>query len=163
MIHAGQEWARAKMITDHSKIDQNAGKLDHDSYNKDNETNWLNFNEIETNQELFDYYLGLIEIRKESPALRKALPNEVIFKVYIDPLHVTFSINGKSSGDSYDYFISLNANLTNSHEIHLPPGNWEIIVNDKKCDQNGIKTVQKEYNVLKSSGVVLRKLRVTTS
>lgn len=163
MIHAGQEWARAKLITDHTNKDQNVGKLDHDSYNKDNETNWLNFNEIETNQELFDYYLGLIEIRKESPALRKALSGEVIFKVYTDPLHITFSISGKSSGDSYDYFISLNANLTNSHAIHLPSGNWEIIVNEDECDLNGIKSVQKEYNVPKSSGVVLRKLRVTTS
>jgi len=151
------------LITDHTNKDQNVGKLDHDSYNKDNETNWLNFNEIETNQELFDYYLGLIEIRKESPALRKALSGEVIFKVYTDPLHITFSISGKSSGDSYDYFISLNANLTNSHAIHLPSGNWEIIVNEDECDLNGIKSVQKEYNVPKSSGVVLRKLRVTTS
>lgn len=163
MIHAGQEWARAKLITDHTGKDQNAGKLDHDSYNKDNETNWLNFNEISSNQELFDYYLALIELRKKSVALRKALPEEINFKVYTDPLHITFSISGESTKDSYDYFISLNGNTTKSHSIHLPPGSWEIVVNDKICDLNGIKSVQKEYNVLKSSGVVLRKLRVAIS
>ncbi|GAB5408900.1 MAG: hypothetical protein BalsKO_12650 [Balneolaceae bacterium] len=163
MIHAGQEWARAKVISDHTGRDKSTGKLDHDSYNKDNETNWLNFNEIESNQELFEYYLGLIELRKASPALRKASSEEIVFKVYTDPLHVTFSISGKNSQDSYDYFISLNANTTNSHAIHLPDGTWEVVANDKKCDLNGIKSVQKEYNVLKSSGVVLRKLRVTTS
>lgn len=163
MIHAGQEWARAKVITDHTGKDKNAGKLDHDSYNKDNETNWLNFNEIKTNQELFEYYVGLIELRKKSPALKKALPEEIIFKVYTDPLHVTFSISGENSNDSYDYFISLNANTTKSHSIHLPEGTWELVANDKLCALNGIKRVQNEYSVLKSSGVILRKLRVTTS
>lgn len=163
MIHAGQEWARAKVITDHTEKDQNAGKLDHDSYNKDNETNWLNFNEINLNKELFEYYTCLIALRKKSPALRKAQPKDIIFKVYTDPLHITFSIEGKSSDDKYDYFISLNANTTHSHSIDLPKGTWELVVNDKKCDLKGIKSTQKKYNVPNSSGVVFRKLRVSTS
>ncbi len=163
MIHAGQEWARAKVTTDHSGKDPNAGKLDHDSYNKDNETNWLNFNEIKLNQELYNYYLGLIELRKSSPALRRAIPEEIVFKVYKDPLHITFSIEGTSSGDSYNYFISLNANPHSEHEIHLPYGSWEVVVNEKECDPTGINRVQKIYNVPTSSGVVLRKLRVSNS
>ncbi len=163
MIHAGQEWARSKVITDHTGKDQNAGKLDHDSYNKDNETNWLNFNEIKLNQDLYNYYLSLIEMRKLSPALRKAEPDEIIFKVYQDPLHITFSIDGTSSGDSYDYFISLNANINSDHEIDLPKGSWEVVANEKECDSNGIIQIQEVYNVPASSGVVLRKLRVSKS
>ncbi len=163
MIHAGQEWARSKVITDHTGKDQNAGKLDHDSYNKDNETNWLNFNELKLNQSLFNYYLGLIELRKNSPALRKAAPEEIVFKVYKDPLHITFSINGKSSGDSYDYFISLNANTSLTHDIDLPKGSWEVVADAKLVDIKGIETIQKIYSVPESSGVVLRKLRVSKS
>src|SRR5690606_29275512 len=53
MIHAGQEWARAKVIK--NEKDDNTNRLDHDSYNKDNETNWLNFDEIELNEDLFNY------------------------------------------------------------------------------------------------------------
>ena len=163
MIHAGQEWARSKVITDHSGKDKNAWKLDRDSYNKDNETNWLNFNEIKLNQTLFDYYLGLIELRKASPALRKANPEEIVFKVYQDPLHITFSISGESSQDSHDYFISLNANTNLSHQIDLPEGNWEIVADANQVDNSGINRVQKVYNVPESSGVVLRKLRVSKS
>lgn len=163
MIHAGQEWARSKVIIDHSGIDQNIGKLDHDSYNKDNETNWLNFNEIEINKELFSYYVGLIEIRKKSPALRKALPEEIMFKVYNDPLHITFSIDGVSSKDNYDYFVSLNGNFTLEHHIELPKGSWEVIANSKTCDVSGINKTQKSYLLPPSSGVILRKLRVSTT
>jgi pullulanase/glycogen debranching enzyme len=163
MIHAGQEWARSKLITDPSGKDPNAGKLDHDSYNKDNETNWLDFTEIDLNKELFEYYLGLIELRKQSPALRKADHDEVNFKVYNEALHFTFSIEGKDSNDEYDYFISLNADNKKEHSIDLPKGTWEMVADAKRCDPSGIKSIQKQYNLPPSSGVVLRKLRVSKS
>ena len=163
MIHAGQEWARAKVITDRSGTDPNAGKLDHDSYNKDNETNWLNFNEIETNKELFYYYQGLIDLRKKSPALRKALPEEIVFMVYNEPLHITFSISGESTGDTFDYFISLNADPQKTRKIILPEGIWQVVANDKKCIASGVGSAQKVYKVPSMTGVVLRKLRVTES
>ncbi len=163
MMHAGQEWARAKMIADHDGLDQNIGKLDHDSYNKDNETNWLNFNEIQSNQELFDYYLGLIELRKKSPALRKALPEEINFKVYHSPLHITFSISGKSTFDKYDYFISLNADPNHTHRIILPEGVWQMVANSRRCLPKGIRYVKKQFRLPVSSGVILRKLRLNGS
>ncbi|MAO64768.1 MAG: pullulanase [Balneola sp.] len=163
MIHAGQEWARTKIISDPLGIDPNKGKIDHDSYNKDDETNWLNFNEIQVNKSLFEYYKGLIDLRLQSPALRKATPDEINFKVYDDPLHITFSIDGKSSGDMYDYFVSLNANTEQEHEITLPDTYWEIVVDNKKAGSKTIKSVQKSYTVAPSSGVVLRKLRVSNA
>lgn len=163
MIHAGQEWGRAKMIQDPEGNDPNSGKLDHDSYNKDNETNWLNFNEITNNKSLFIYYQALIELRKQSPALRKAKPEEIIFKVYQDPLHFTFSIDGTSTKDKYDYFISLNGNNKLSHEITLPKGTWEIVANAEKCNPDGLLSIQDVYTLPASSGIVLRKLRVSKS
>lgn len=163
MIHAGQEWARSKLIVDHEGNDPNACKLDHDSYNKDNETNWLNFNEIDINRSLFEYYQCLIELRKNSPALRKAEHDDINFKVYNEALHFTFSIDGKNSGDNYDYFISLNGDQKESHRIDLPKGDWEMVVNEKKCDTTGLKSITKDYTVPPCSGVVLRKLRVSLS
>jgi len=160
MIHAGQEWGRSKMIVDHTGTDPNVGKLDRDTYNKDNETNWLNFNEIKENQELFDYYLALIELRLSSPALRKSDPYDIVYKVYNDPLHITFSIDGKKTGDPYDYFISINGNIKTSHKIDLPPGEWEMIANARKCNLDGIRTVKKIFRLPASTGVILRKLRL---
>ncbi|WP_428236845.1 alpha-amylase family glycosyl hydrolase [Gracilimonas sp.] len=161
MMHAGQEWARSKMIQDPAGIDPKNGMLDHDSYNKDNETNWLNFNEISLNKSLFEYYKGLIDLRLDAPALRKAAPDEINFKVYNDPLHITFSIDGKSSGDMYDYFVSLNASKEHAYEIILPDGYWEIVVNPDKAGSSTIQSVEKSMIVPATSGVVLRKLRVS--
>lgn len=158
MVHQGQEWGRAKVIVDYNNQDSNVGKLDHDSYNKDNETNWLNFNEISLNQVLFNYYKGLISLRLHSPALRKSNPENIEFKVYKDPLHITFSVDGKSARDRYNYFISLNGNNKTSHKIILPNGDWEMVANAEKCDLKGIKSIKNEYRVAASSGVIFRQL-----
>ncbi|MBD3615800.1 MAG: pullulanase [Gracilimonas sp.] len=163
MIHAGQEWARSKLIIAPQNLDPKKGRLDKDSYNKDNQTNWLNFNEIDLNRDLYEYYKGLIKLRLNSPALRKAQPDEINFKVYDSPLHITFSIDGKSSGDMYDYFVSLNANTGHAHEIILPEGYWEIVVNASKSGYKTIKSTHQSLSVPASSGVVLRKLRVSNA
>lgn len=163
MLHAGQEWARAKVIMDPNGIDPKKGTLDRDTYNKDDETNWLNFNEIELNNSLFEYYKGLIELRLKSPALRRSNPDDINFKVYQDPLHITFSISGKSSGDMYDYFVSLNSNSRATHEIDLPEGYWELVVDAHKTGNKTIKSVQQRLNVPARSGVILRKLRVSNA
>ena len=158
MIHAGQEWARSKLIFDSSNLDKRAGMLDHDSYNKDNETNWLNFNEIEINKGLFEYYIGLIELRMSSPALRKALPSDINFKVYRDPLHLTFSIQTNEDLDPYEYFISLNGNPKKEHSIDLLPGKWELMADKNSIKLNKAKiTIENSYTLAPSSGVILNK------
>jgi len=159
MIHAGQEWARAKVIAKTAVPDKNTGMLDHDSYNKDNETNYLNFNDIRLNQELFDYYTGLIKLRKEFAAFRKAEPEQVNFKVYNDPLHITFQLHAPQTGDHNEYFISLNGNPDKNHDIDLPDGEWQIIVNGQKAGVQAIDEVNKSYTIPKTTGIIFRKLR----
>ena len=73
MMHAGQEFARSKVIVKEPGVKDIAfGEMDHDSYNKDNETNYLNFDDIKINQDIFDYYKELIALRKYLPELRSA-------------------------------------------------------------------------------------------
>ncbi len=163
MIHAGQEWARSKVIADKSGLDPKNGMLDHDSYNKDNETNWLNFNNLEQNKSLFNYYKGLIQLRLNSPGLRKAKPQEIQFKVYKDPLHITFSILCDINEEPYEYFISLNGNLKNKNAIVLPDGFWEVVVDSETASKFTNLSVEKTYVLPPISGVVLRRLRVTQS
>lgn len=161
MLHCGQEWGRSKLIYDSTKKDSKAGKLDHDSYNKDNETNWLNYNELEINKSLFNYYKGLIKLRLHSPALRKAAPSDINFKVYNDPLHITFSIKTNPEVDKYEYFISLNGNPTKKHTIIIPKGEWELIADKNSIRLNKAKiTIENSYTLPQSSGVILRRLRI---
>ena len=54
MIHAGQEFGRSKIIVDTGAKDPDIGRIDHNSYQKDNATNWLNFDIVDLNRNLFN-------------------------------------------------------------------------------------------------------------
>lgn len=158
MIHAGQEFGRSKIIADNGHDDPNSGKMDHNSYEKDNETNWLNFSDLKVNRSLFEYYQGLIDIRKTSPALRKSKPEEICFDYYGDPLLLSFYISGESTNDLYDYYIILNGS-SQYHEQPLTAGGWEVLANNQISSAQTIDVINKKAQVPAQSGILLRKLR----
>ena len=155
MIHAGQEWARSKVL-ESATIHQDA-VYDHDSYNKDSDLNYLDFDKKDSSLGVFDYYRRLIELRKSEKALRNSSPEAIVFKVYQDSLHITFSIDGESTGSLYTYFISINCNRYQSYEIILPEGKWELVLTEKLVPKE--KFVEHTYLVPYSAGVLLRQKR----
>jgi pullulanase/glycogen debranching enzyme len=159
MIHAGQEFARSKIIAKTTAGDPDEGKIDHNSYEKNNETNWLNFHHLTLNKALFDYYKELITIRKEAPALRKSDPLDICFDHYGDPLLVSIYVSGKSTNDNYDYYVILNGNFSHTNEQELPGGEWEVLVNDKIASPQTIDFIRGKISIPPKSGFLLRKLR----
>lgn len=160
MIHAGQEFARTKIIADTDADDSDIGKIDHNSYQKDNETNWINFGDIKENKALFEYYRGLINIRMQSDALRKAEPQDVNFDHFDNPLLLSFHIEGKSADDMYDYYIILNGNPADSSTVHLPEGSWELLVNKEIASSQAIDILGGNVEVPAKSGMLFRKIRL---
>lgn len=158
MISAGQEFARSKVIPRTNKIDSNAGKMDSNSYNKDDETNWIQFGDIDLNPELFQYYRGLIEIRKQCPNLRKANPEQINFDHYSDPLHVCFYIASNQTNDIYDYYIAING-TEKEMNFNPPKGTWEVLVNHQFASESPIDFVYKKTNIPQQSAMLMRKLR----
>ncbi len=76
----GQEFARSKVIPFDIPVDDpHKGMIDHNSYDKDNETNYINYEHAKINSDLLNYYKGLIELRKEYEAFRRADYNDVVF------------------------------------------------------------------------------------
>ncbi|MCC5915040.1 MAG: hypothetical protein JJU46_11740 [Balneolaceae bacterium] len=159
MIHTGQEFARSKVIAQTPCEDPEEGKMDHNSYQKDNETNWIDFDEIKLNAELFDYYRGLIQIRKNSPAIRKAKPEEICFEYFGNPLVVSFYISGESANELYDYFVILNGDVIEEAHIELPDGTWELIANHRFASLQTIDIIRGSVSVQPQCGILLRKLR----
>ncbi len=158
MINAGQEFARSKIIAD-TGFDDDAGKMDHNSYEKDNETNWINYDDLILNKDLFNYYRGLIAIRKESPALRKSNQENICFDHYGDPLVISFYISGTSTNDIYDYYVVINANAYEDTHIQLPGGSWELLVNDNLASPSAFDFLSGKIKVDSRCGMLLRKLR----
>ena len=129
MLHSGQEFARTKIIHPEDGImDPNIGQLDHDSYNKDNETNYLNYDDKKINQELFDYYRDLIQLRKAIPELRSADPKQIqVIRAKENEFGLGYQVN--SSDKIIAVFV--NASPERSAEFNLDEGIWNIHANNE--------------------------------
>ena len=155
MMHAGQEYARSKVIPENNNIeDEMKGKIDHNSYNKDNETNHINYNHVQTNKELVDYYTGLIELRKKYLAFRKAKYEEITF---YDPNENEFALGFHLSHSGEDFIILFNANPSKEEKFHLPEGKWDVLVNKDNAGIKILSTITKEIVLEPSTGTVLKK------
>jgi pullulanase/glycogen debranching enzyme len=160
MIHAGQEFARSKWITSEQGVfDPEVGKLDHNSYNKDNATNYINWDDLANNQALFDFYCGLIQLRLSSPALRKSKPESIQFTNYEDPLHFSMSIKNHGTIDKYEYFACINSNPFREHEARLPEGDfWEVMVHGLNASTNPLSELKGILKVGPLSGILARRI-----
>jgi pullulanase len=157
MMHEGQEWARSMVIAASDAPDENVGFIDHNSYNKDNETNWLNFAHADANQELVQYYRGLIALRKAHPAFRKSGKEDIDFlRVKHNPFALGYLIRKNISGDEFDFLVLLNGHRKKTAKFELPGGEWTIVVDGNKA---GMAESFGAYHlkVPPSSGAVLRR------
>jgi pullulanase/glycogen debranching enzyme len=158
MIHEGQEFARSKVIAKSLVSDAHAGQTDHNSYNKDNETNWLNFQHAEMNRELVDYYRGLIALRQNHRAFRWSEKKDIELLSSEGEFSLGYSIRRASSGDTHDFVVLMNGHTTESAKFKVPTGQWEIVVNEQKAGVASLGKFAGGNFVLKpTSGVVLRK------
>jgi pullulanase/glycogen debranching enzyme len=152
MIHQGQEFARSKVIAQTEVPDTNAGKIDHNSYNKDNETNWLNFQHAETNADLLYYYRGLIRMRQAHPAFRRAEKENISFIDQPDSLFISYNIDYKNR----TYYVMMNGNSEIDHYFDLPAGSWWILADAKTADAKSFRMVEiPSIMVPASSGLVV--------
>lgn len=156
MIHAGQEFARSKIISTGSPVpDPDKGKPDHNSYNKDNETNYINYDHAELNGELVDYYRGLISLRKKYSVFRRADREELKFtEIEGRPFSVVFEINHEEER----FFVALNAEHNDDLIVRLPAGNWEIIADGKKSCIKKAGVIKSEATIPAISGIILKKV-----
>jgi len=155
MIHSGQEYARSKVIPkDLIVSDEEKGRIDHNSYNKDSETNFINYDHARMNSELVDYYKGLISLRNLYPAFRRAGYEDITFYDIRDN-HFALGYDLKYEGD--EFLVLLNAHPESEEEFHLPRGEWEVLVSPEKAGTDSQGSVVSEIEVQPSSGYVLKK------
>lgn len=155
MIHEGQEFARSKVIPiDIEEPDTNRGRIDYNSYDKDNETNYLNFRHAEINKELLDYYRGLIEIRKTFSAFRYASKEDIkFFESKTNQFFFGFEVNFENQ----DLLVLLNSNPDKTEIFSLPENEWEIIANKNSAGVKPIENVSGEIFIEPKTGFILKR------
>ncbi|MCI0691677.1 pullulanase [candidate division KSB1 bacterium] len=158
MMHEGQEFARSKVIAKTAVPDPHAGQIDHNSYNKDNETNWINFQHAEMNRELVDYYRGLIALRQAHRAFRWSEKSDVEFLSSENELALGYQLHRKSSGDTHDFIVLMNGHTGKPAVFKMPAGEWEVVANEQKA---GVTSLGKfkggKFTIMPTGGVVMRR------
>ncbi|MBZ0263593.1 hypothetical protein K8I28_02900 [bacterium] len=158
MFHQGDEWGFSKRISDEAVSDPHIGKIDENSYNKDNPTNWLNWEELEkpANADLKEYVRKLIGLRKKCPAIRLARRDNI--ELQPSKHRLGFSYRITLSRD--DIVICLNASPADEVLFSLPQGRWSLIADHKRVlelDHGSIR--EGSVTVPAIAGAVLRKLK----
>lgn len=118
---------------------------DHNSYKSPdaiNKINWENKGEF---KEVFDYYQGLIQLRKSHPAFRMSTKAAIESNLVVSQASgniVMFQLKDFANGDAWKNIVVVyNANTTEK-EVTLPlTANWNVVVNDKKAGTDVIETL----------------------
>ena len=150
IIHQGQDWAHSQIIAETDAHDPNVGKMDRNPYNKDNETNWVNWLEKEQNKELADYYSGLIDLRRTHTEFRHATKKDFKFQGLADHA-LGYVIRDRIA-------VYINGENSTAVETDLPEGKWQLIVNNEEVNLNGIRQVSGKISIPPTSGIVLQRI-----
>ena len=117
----------------------------HNSYNSPDEVNAIDWTLKHANRPLFDYYRGLIALRKAHPAFRLGSAEAV--RAHLEFLDsgkdnvVAFRLKEHAGGDSWgDIVVVLNARRE-AVEIAVPEGRYTVVCRDGRIDGRGLGTV----------------------
>ena len=116
----------------------------HNSYNSPDNINRLDWDNLKRYPEVFDYYSGLIALRKAHPAFR--LGEADLVRKHLEFLDapenvVAFRLKDNAGGDPWrDIIVILNANRT-PVDICIPEGEYTVVTADGKVDTDGIATL----------------------
>jgi pullulanase/glycogen debranching enzyme len=124
MLHAGQEYARSKVIVKVPGVkDEHCGEMDPDSYAKDNETNYLDLGDVEINRDLYEYHRQLIAVRKHFPELRRSA-RESISPLY--DKNNTCSAGYRIDENKRSIAVLLNVSHDKEAIFDLQSDSWQI-------------------------------------
>ena len=157
-LHEGEEFARVK--------ENLQGEIIENSYNSSDYTNELKWLRKQRYIDLFNYYKGLIKLRKEYKAFRmnsnKEIQNNISFMAkgneFKDNHIVGYFINIEDYNDSYSKIaVIFNANKYNV-EVDLDEGKWNVLVDGEKADSEvQYKIEDSIVNVSARSALILIK------
>ena len=129
-IQAGQEFLRSK------PIDNTGNNFEENSYKSPDSVNSIKWNSKTDNKDVFEYYKGLIALRKSESLFRLKTSEEVCE-------HLEFLQSPKNSvvfklkSEEKEIIVFLNAN-TNKIKMNFPNGKYDVVVNDCKSGSKSI-------------------------
>ena len=150
-FQAGEEMLRTKP--------DGKGGLEHNSFRSSDAVNSIKWNTLDEKDvmDTYNYYRGLLKLRKAHDELRLATREEVLETVKplpVDNPHVVAFGIGKK-GDTQ--MISIFNGGFDPVDLRLPQGKWDLVVNAEKAGVNPIETLEHNIHVEPISAMILVK------
>lgn len=129
-LHAGVEFMRTK-------------DGEHNTYNLSDDINQVEWDWKTEHHDIFEYYKGLITLRKHHPAFRMPSAEMIadhltFFDIYKSGV-VGYEITGNANGDEWKNIVVVyNANKSD-YVFTLPPGKWQVAVKDAWIVEEGLE------------------------
>ncbi|GJM62193.1 type I pullulanase [Persicobacter diffluens] len=145
-LHAGSEMLRTK-----------GGE--HNSYNKPDAINQIDWNWKSQHQDIVSYYKGLIQLRKNHPAFRmltaEMIQNNLEFMDTPEAV-VAYKISNYANLDEWKEIIVIFNADAGQQTINLPRGYWSLVGDGKQIKERGIKREVREVKVPAHTAYILR-------
>jgi len=132
---------------------------EHNTFNLPDNINKINWDWKSTNHDVFEYYKGIIALRKAHPAFRMPAAEMIAEKLnFLNPELpgvVAYQISGNANGDSWkNILVVYNANKK-EQTIAIPQGMWKVAVKDSWIVPEGMEDVSAQINIPPISMMVL--------
>lgn len=142
-IQFGQDFLR-------TKYNPETGLLDENSFKSPDIVNNIDWNRKSDYIDVFGYYKGLIEFRKEHGSLRfdeaRHVCDYLKFLNCPAPNMIACCIAGNPYGDEDDLLLLYNANR-DAVAFDLPKGKWEVFVNDENAGIDALDIISGSVSV----------------
>ncbi len=116
-LHAGVEMKRTK-------------NGEHNSFNKPDSVNRIDWDWKFENRDLVDFYKGLISLRKSHPAFRmttrEMINKNLLFLPVNDPLIVAYQLKNHANHDPWSQILVVFNGSEDLKQIDIPDGNWNV-------------------------------------
>ncbi len=136
-------------------------KNTHNSYNSPDSINHLDWTNLETYPQVFEYYSRLIQLRKNHKTFRMQTAAEVKKNLHFLETSenvIAWELNGKAVGDSWEKVIVILNSNRQPREVAIPEGEYDIVCRNIKINENGIDTVKGNLVVVPAqSALILKK------
>lgn len=121
----------------------------HNSYKSPDSINAIDWNNKTKYKDQYEYYKGLIALRKAHPAFRMTTAKDIAKNLKFDkidskktPNLISYSLLNNANGDEWKEIKVVFNGAPTAQTVKIPKGNWQVVARDGKIDPvNALETI----------------------
>ncbi|TFF35768.1 type I pullulanase [Mucilaginibacter psychrotolerans] len=145
-LHSGAEFLRTKYGVANS-------------YKSPDSINRIDWHRKAIYKSVFNYYSGLVALRKSHPAFRmptaQMIRKHLNFESTSNESLIAYTLNDNANGDSWrSILVALNGGAT-EQVLTLPAGNWVIVANGERVNERGLGKASGSVSIPATTAYIL--------